>query len=308
MSVVAEKPETKLPPYRLAGRSTSASIERIGLKQQPFSDLYHFLLTASWSRVLASIAALYLGLNAVFALGYLAIGDGIENARPGSYSDAFFFSVQTMATIGYGKMVPHSLTAHVLVTIEALIGMVGVAMASGLMFAKFARPTGRVLFSHVAVIGPHDGVPTLSFRAANQRKNQIVEAQLRVVFARDERTKEGAFMRRFYDLTLARSSSIIFALTWTVMHRVDDASPLFGATRESLQAANAELIVSLTGIDDTFSQTVHARWSYLATDLVFGARFVDVLEILPTGKRRVDYSRFHDHVALSERKPAGESR
>src|SRR5881296_521694 len=195
-----------------------------------FDDLYHHLLSAPWPRLLATIAGLYLAANALFALAYLAAPGSVENARPGSFVDAFFFSVQTMATIGYGKLVPHTGFANVLVTTEALVGLFGVAMVTGLMFAKFSRPTARVLFSRQAVVAPHDGVPSFMFRMANARGNNIVRAEVRVVLAREETTLEGSRMRRFHDLVLLRPRSTLFSFSWTAIHPITEASPFHGAT------------------------------------------------------------------------------
>jgi inward rectifier potassium channel len=294
------------PPVRLVARNTQQDrIERVGLSHRHFSDLYHHLLAGRWWRIAATVLAFYLGSNVLFALLYLIGGNNIENARPGSFEDAFFFSVQTMATIGYGRFSPVTLWGHVLVTVEALCGLVGLALVTGLVFAKFSRPTARVMFSRVAVVAPWDGRLSLLFRMANERANQIVEAQLRLVLARSEVTREGIPLRRFYDLVLQRQRTAIFALTWTAIHPIDEHSPLFGQTPESLAAAEAELIASLTGIDETFSQTVHARWSYIASDLRWGARFVDILSRSPDGRRRVDYTRFHEVVPIEAPAPTG---
>ena len=170
-------------------------------------DPYHLLLTIPWSGFLALTVLGYLVANTLFALAYLAGGDGIENARPGNFFDAFFFSVQTMASIGYGAMHPRTTYANAVVTVEALVGLMGLAMGTGLLFARFSQPTARVLFSRVAVITPYNGVPTLMFRAANQRRNQILEAQMRVRLMRDEVSVEGQFMRRVYDVNLVRSQN-----------------------------------------------------------------------------------------------------
>jgi len=263
-----------------------------------FDDLYHHLLSASWPRLLATMALLYLASNALFALVYLAQPGSIENARPESFVDAFFFSVQTMATIGYGKLVPRTVLANVLVTAEALFGLLAVAMATGLMFAKFSRPTARVLFSCRAVIAPHDGVPCLMFRMANARGNNVAHAQLDVVLAREETTLEGDRMRRFHDLTLLRPRSTLFALSWTAIHPITERSPLRGATSDSLGATQAEIVVSLMGYDESLAQTVHARHRYQPGDIAWGARFADILVTEPGGARRIDYARFHDVVPL----------
>jgi len=263
-------------------------------------DLYLHLLAAPWLRVLAIFASVFLVTNALFALGYVAGTDSIENARPGSFVDAFFFSVQTMATIGYGKLAPRTLYANVLVTVEVLIGVVGLAIATGLAFAKFSRPTARVLFSRRAVIAPHEGVPSLMLRMANARGNNIVEAQLHVVLAREETTREGEAMRRFHDLRLLRPQTALFTLSWTAIHPITDGSPLAGATPEDLEAAQAEIVVSLIGFDETFSQTVHARYRYAAGDVAWNARFAGIIQYFPDGRREIDYARFHDVVPLRE--------
>jgi len=270
-------------------------------RRRLFDDVYHHLLSAPWPRLLGTMALLYLASNTLFALAYLAQPGSIEGARPGSLVDAFFFSVQTMATIGYGKLVPQTLYANVLVTIEALFGLLAVAMVTGLMFAKFSRPTARVLFSQHAVIGPHDGVPCLMFRMANARGNNIVQAQLDVVLARQETTREGDRMRRFDELVLVRPRSTLFALSWTAIHPITAASPLHDATADSLGAAEAEIVVSLSGYDESLAQTIHARYRYQPAAIAWGARFVDILVSQPDGTRRIDYSRFHDVVPLVAR-------
>ncbi len=255
-------------------------------------DLYHLFLTISWPRFLTLIALFYIAANVLFALVYLAGGDCIENARPGSFVDTFFFSVQTMATIGYGAMYPSTLYANIIVTIEVLVGLLGFAMATGLMFAKFSRPTARVLFSRVAVIAPFNGMPTLMFRAANERRNQILEAQMQANLVRNEVTTEGQSMRRFYDLKLVRNRTPIFSITWTVMHTIDETSPLYGATADWL--AEAEIVITLTGLDETVSQTIHARHSFHAQKILWNMHFVDILSRTPDGRVSIDYDHFHD--------------
>jgi inward rectifier potassium channel len=230
----------------------------------------------------------------LFAFAYLVGGDGIANARPGNFLDAFFFSVQTMASIGYGAMYPQTAYANVLVTVEALMGLLGLSMATGLMFARFSRPTARVLFSRVAVITAYNGLPSLMFRAANQRQNRILEAHMWVTLVRDEITKEGQFMRRFYELPLVRSHSPLFALSWTVMHIIDENSPFYGVTAEMMVEEEMEIIVTLTGIDETVAQSIHARHSYDAREILWNMQFLDILSKTRDGRRVVDYSRFHE--------------
>ena len=285
-------------PARLIARGTADQTLAIGLSRPWFGDLYHFTLRISWCSFLFGGVALYIVDNAGFALLYLLQPGAIANARPGSFADAFFFSVQTIATIGYGQLVPATLYANLLVTVETATGLMFLAIATGLVFARFSRPTARLLFSRVAVIGPHNGKPTLSLRLANQRRNQILQAEVAATLVRDERTEEGVLIRRFYDLTLARYRSPIFALTFTVMHEIDKDSPLYGASAASLEAQNVELVVTATGIDETIAQRVHARTSYLPDEILWGHRFVDVIGWTEDGSRVIDYRRFHDTAPL----------
>jgi len=266
-----------------------------------FEDLYHFLVTTSWPALIGIIAAAFTLANLLFATGYY-FDQGIENAHSGSFSDMFFFSVQTMATIGYGKMEPFTLFSNILVSIEALTGLLALALMTGLVFSKFSRPTARVRFSRYVVIGPRDAVNSLAIRMANQRANRIVEAEIHVVFARQEVTAEGDSIRRLYDLPVTRSRSAMFALSWTAVHRILEGTPLFGQTRESLANCAAEIIVSIIGLDETFSQTIHARHTYELDEIVWGARFADVLVLHPDGSRSVDYTRFDDVEMLTPAK------
>jgi len=195
-------------------------------------------------------------------------------------------------------MYPKSFYANAVMTLEALFGMLSVALFAGIVFARFSRPTARVLFSKVAVIGPYEGVPTLMFRAANRRRNQILEAQVSASMVQNETTAEVQMMRRFHDLKLARARNPVFALTWTVLHPIDEASPLFGRSPEELAAAEIEIVVTLTGIDETFVQPIHARYSFVAEDLRWNMRFVDILGWTKDGRRAVDFRRFDEVVPI----------
>jgi len=261
-------------------------------------DLYHYLLTASWPVLIALIAGFFILANLLFAIGYYLDG-GIENTHSGSFADMFFFSVQTMATIGYGKMEPITLFSNILVSIEALVGLLGLAIVTGLTFSKFSRPTARVRFSRYAVIGPRDGKTSLLIRMANMRANRIVEAQIHVVFSRMEVTLEGDSIRRFYDLPMTRNRSPLFMFSWTAIHQIGEDSPFFAQTRASLAHCSPQLVVSITGLDDTFSQTVHARHSYKLEEIVWGARMADVLMTAPDGTQSIDYSHFDDIEMLN---------
>ncbi|MBD2257526.1 ion channel [Pseudanabaena sp. FACHB-2040] len=282
------------PSSRIASRAGEFSdVVRYGETHLPWKDIYHHLLKISWPGFIGLMGLVYLAINALFALAYLLGGEGaIANTRPGSFTDLFFFSVQTLASIGYGAMYPQTLYAHGLVVIEAFIGLLFIAITTGISFARFSLPSARILFSNYAVIAPQNGVPTLMFRTANKRRNRILEAQLWVTLVRDEITAEGEFFRRFYDLKLSRSHTPLFALSWTAMHPIEASSPLYGETAESLAEANGEIVVILTGIDETISQTIHARHSFLAQEIFWNYRLRDIFCWTKDGRRAIDYSSF----------------
>jgi inward rectifier potassium channel len=267
--------------------------ERIGVSRTPMTELYHYLLTSPWWVLFLLILVAYLVSNAAFAACYLIDG-GIDNARPGSFRDAYFFSVQTMATIGYGRMVPVSTFSNIVVTLEALFGLVTLALATGLMFAKFSRPRARVIFSRYAVIGMRDGVRSLMVRLANERATGLVEATLRLIVLRDEKTLEGEAIRRFHTLHLTRSTSAVFALSWTVVHPIDESSPLFGETPESMKKSSLQLAAALVGIEEASGQTVHVRQTWTSDLILFDHRFLDILKTKPEGGRVLHYEDFHE--------------
>lgn len=267
----------------------------VGARRTPFRDFYHRFLRLPWWAALLAIVALFLGLNAAFAELYVLTG-GVANARAGSFADAFFFSVQTMGTIGYGSMYPSTPTTNALVVAEAVVGLLVTAVSTGLVFAKFSQSQARIVFSRHVTIAPWDGVPTLMFRVSNERGNQIVEAQIRVVLTRTERTKEGMTFYRLIDLPLVRDRSPAFARSWAVMHAIVPGSLLHGHTPESLAAMEAELLVSIVGVDDTSLQPVHARHTYADHEILWGARPVDVLSEREDGRLVLDLTRFHDVI------------
>jgi inward rectifier potassium channel len=285
------------PVPRRRTRRIKAPPERpIVLRLFTTTDLYHRLLTIPWSAFFGLIAVAYVVFNLAFAALY-RLQDGSIFDGGTSFADAFFFSVQTMATIGYGDLRPATVYANILVSTEVLLGLMGFALATGVIFARFSRPTARILFSRVAVVTRHEGRQTLMFRTANQRANRILEAQVTLTLARDEVTAEGVEMRRLQDLKVERNRSPLFSLSWTVMHVIDQTSPLWGASEESLADGGDELIVTLIGLDETLSQTVHARHVYRAGEIAFGRRFADILTDGEDGTQTVDYRRFHDTLA-----------
>lgn len=293
-----ETHRNKISVRRLVNPDGNFNVVRKGVSKFDWGDLYHLLLTLSWAKLFAVVGAGYIITNVLFALMYLAIGGGVENMREGNFFDAFFFSVQTMATIGYGAMYPKTLFANILVAIEALLGLLGVSVGSGLVFARFSLPKARVMFSRIAVVAPHNGIPTLMFRVANERQSWILEAEVNVSLVISEITEEGQAMRRFYKLPLFRDRSSLFALTWTVMHPIHESSPLYGITLEEMLEKEMEILITITGIDQTVSDNIHAHHSYIPTEILWNHKFTDILSKTRDGRRSVDYRCFHDAVPL----------
>lgn len=298
------KPYTKEPPRppTTAEMLRSRKRYRVVVKGQDrsrWTDFYHSVLTAPWWAFLVGLALGFVAINVAFALLYMSDPQGIEHARPGSFWDRFLFSVQTIGSINYSRMVPLSTFVNAVVVVEAFVGFVYLAMMASLMFARLSRPSARVIFSNVAVITPFDGVPTLMFRAANQRGNQILDAAISVTLARQATTSEGITMRRFEELSLMRSRTQLFALSWTVMHRIDETSPLRGLSQDDLFNREMELIVLLRGTDDTLADIIYARHAYGPDDIVWNQRFVDVISVTPQGRRMVDLTKFHDTCPIS---------
>lgn len=276
----------------LQGEEGQFGLSGLDQWQYYWRDPYHFLLLLPWRLFVPLLVLGYGAVNTVFALAYLAQPGTIANAVPGSFWDAFFFSVQTLGSIGYGAMHPTTFYSNAVVAIEALFSMLSIAMITGLAFARFSRSDARVAFSKVAVIQPYNGIPTLIFRTANRRRNQILEANLKVYLLQDEVTLEGQRMRHFSQLSLTRDETPRFSLGWTVMHPIDRSSPLQGATPASLSQRRATLVVSLSGLDETIVQPLHARHVYGVEDIHWNYRFVDMIYDTQGGDRYIDYRYF----------------
>ena len=270
-------------------------IRVVGGARHGLRDLYHGLLRVPWWAALATIVGAYLALNVLFAALYLEAG-GIANAAPGSFADAFFFSVQTMGTIGYGSMYPASRAANVLVVAESVTGLVATALATGLVFARFSQTRARVLFSARAAISPLDGVPTLMMRVGNERRNVIIDASFKAMLMRTTRTAEGVTVYRTMDLRLVRERAPGLSRAWNVIHRIEPGSPLHGETPESLASSDAELTLTVSGVDDTSLQLVHARHTWIAQSIVWGARLADITSEAPDGAFVIDLRQFHELV------------
>jgi inward rectifier potassium channel len=292
---------------RLLNRNGSFNVVREGLRFFASWSPYHYLLTVSWPRFLGLVITFFLVTNALFGALFLALGpgalSGVDDGGLGArFLQCFFFSVQTFATIGYGQMAPAGVAANLVVTLEALVGLLGFALATGLLFARFSRPTARILFSEVALIAPYRGITSFQFRIANARQNELIEVKAQVLFARFRDGRAGQTTREFLPLELERDRVTFFPLSWTVVHPIDAGSPLFGLTREDLLQSDAEFLILLSGMDETFAQIVHARSSYKADEIVWGARFTNLFNPPRKGVLSIDIGHLHgfERAALPE--------
>ncbi len=288
---------------RFLNRDGSFNVARKGLHYWKSQNLYHWLLTISWMRFFFLVIGFYFITNILFACFYLLAGENALSGLTGlsfeeRFADAFFFSVQTLATIGYGVISPKTLPANFLVSIEALFGMLGFALVTGILFARFSRPQAKIIFSDKAVVAPFKDKTAFMFRIANERSNQLIEVVPTVSMGRFE-TVNGKQVRQFHTLTLEREKVTFMPLHWVIVHLIDESSPLWGVSEEDFRSSDTEIFVLLSGIDETFSQTVHARSSYKSSEIVWNAKFVDMFIDSDDGIINVDMRKIHDIVNIS---------
>ena len=277
-------------------RFSQREVETLGLNQGFWGDLYHRSMDVSWPVFFGSAAALFIALNAVFGFLYSLGHDPIANAAQNGPLAYFYFSIETLATVGYGDMHPQTNYGHLIATIEIFTGMSFLAVMTGLIFARFSRPRARFIFANNAVIAHHEGQQTLIIRVANARHNAISRANARLWIIRVERTKEGEQLRRFYELKLDRNDHPIFALSWNLFHFIDKDSPLYGLTASDLAEADALLVLNVSGNDDSSAQQLHARRVYSWRDIRWHHRYKDITSVSPQGRVLLDYTKFHDTV------------
>lgn len=281
---------------RLLNHDGTFNVRRNSLSPFHPYNAYHTLLSLPVPRLLGLMSIGYLVANLLFALLYWLCGPGAlagaADAPLARFEDCVFFSVQTLATIGYGRLVPATRAANVLVALEALVGLLGFAVLSALLFARFTRPTAKISFSNNALIAPYEGGWALMFRLVNLRNHDLTDVRAVVSFARwvDE---DGVRSREFDQLALERGDIIFMPLHWVIVHPISSASPMRGFTEESLAAADPEIVCLITADDETFAQTVHAKTSYDKTDIVWGARFRDMY-LTDSDHVAIDLSRLHD--------------
>ncbi len=260
------------------------------------TDAYHFLRSASWTAIILLFAGLFVGTNLVFATILWAAHAGVSNVH--GYLDYFWFSVQSLATIGYGVLAPEDTLSNTVVMIESFLGFAFTALTTGVFFSRFSTPSARVMFSNVAIIGESDGQRVLMFRLANARVTAIVEASVHVYMTRDEVMKSGERARRIYELPLRTPVQPSFALSWTVYHVIDENSPLHGLKEGDLKPGTGNIVVTFQGIDDRLAATVHTRFTYQPEDLQFDRRFADIIGVDADGTRFLDFKPFHDTEPL----------
>lgn len=272
----------------------TSNVVRIGVKDALWSDMYHHALTASWVSFCFWAFISYLVINLCFAGLYALIPDGVTSSRPLSFADLFFFSVQTLSTVGYGGMLPNGTAANVVVSFEVLLGMAINALAAGAVFARIARPKARIIFSNTSVISDETGVPVLCIRIANCRRSLILSVDAEIALSRLIVTHDGHLERRFEPLTLIQAHIPVLRYTFVLAHLVTESSPLHKHALEELKREEAEIIVTITGTDEAMGQTVFARTSYAFDKVFHNHRFVDIVHTRPNGGVAVDYSKFHD--------------
>jgi inward rectifier potassium channel len=284
----SSQPKTQF--IRMGGRE----IEARGLAGGFWSDLYYRSMTVSWPAFFASAAAIFLVLNGGFAVVYFLGDRPIANAVPGRFLDLLYFSIETLATVGYGDMHPQTDYGHLIATVEIFTGMSFLAVMTGLVFARFSRPRARFIFARHPIVAQHEGERTLMIRVANARHNTISGATARLWLIRGEQSAEGQYFRRYYQLDLRRNENPVFALSWTIFHAIDESSPLYGASPDDLAQADALLVLTISGFDDNSAQQLNARRSYPQDHIRWQHRYVDISSNADDGRLVLDYGKFHD--------------
>jgi inward rectifier potassium channel len=282
-------------PHRpIATRAGRTEFLKINAAVGGWRDSYHWVLSLSWPRFALFLAGSYVVINLLFAALYVVQPGCIADLEPGSFPLAFFFSVETLATVGYGHNYPATVYGHIIVTVEIFLGMIWLAVITGLIFVRFARPTARIVFSNSLVIAPFDGRLSMMFRVANLRHTSMAEAEFRLLYSRDERVAEGDDIRRFYQLKVYPDRMVSFPAALIIRHTIDEQSPLFGITLERLEKEDAFFIASTLSLELVMAASVQSAQDYAWEDIRFGERFVDVYEELPDGRLTVDYGRLHE--------------
>src|SRR6202045_4711654 len=275
---------------------------KVNATKYDWHDIYQLILTLSWPRFAGLVLGIYVLINICFATLYVLGGRCIAELPPGSFSDAFFFSVETLATVGYGHAYPDTLYGHCVTTLEIMVGLFGLAVMTGLIFVRFSRPTARIMFSNVAVVVPFNGTPTLMLRLANLRHHAMVEAEFRLLFMRSELTKEGEDIRRFCPLRLEFDRLISFPAALTIRHVIDETSPLHGLTAQDLKLADSRMLASIVCIDPVIQAPVQTQTEYVHEQIEWNRQFAEIYMEDASGRYTVDYSKFDETVEVPGKK------
>ena len=275
-------------------RAGKTEFLKINAARRDWRDSYHWVLSLTWPQFYLFLVATYLFINAFFAVFYVARGDAISGVEPGSFPQAFFFSVETLATVGYGHNYPATAYGHIVVTIQIFVGMVWFSVMTGLIFVRFSRPTARIVFSRTILIGNHNGRPSVMFRVANLRHTSMVDAKFHLMFSRDENVVEGEQIRRFYELKIYPRRMARFPAALTIRHTIDENSPLYGQTKEALEECDAFFLAEVISVETLMAAPVQSQQDYAVDDIRWDERFVDIYEEVEDGKLQVDYGRIHD--------------
>jgi len=284
----------KRRPRHIRVRSGQFEFVKLNAKKFDWRDTYHLILTLSWPGFAGLVFGVYLLINLVFAALYMLDVHAVAEMAPGSFADAFFFSVETLATVGYGHMYPETFYGHLITMLEIMVGMFGLAVITGLIFVRFSRPTARIHFSKVAVIAPFDGMPNLMIRVANLRHQAMVEPEFRMILLRNIITAEGDEVRRFRSLKLEFDHLIAFPAVLTVRHRIDEESPLFAMTPEDFQRQDIRIIASIVGVDTVIVAPVQSFGDYNYDQIEWNRRFVEIYDQNEEGHWTVDYARIDE--------------
>ncbi len=296
-----------MPQVEQEGRARGSRVIRVGdrevitrgLKSNVWADAYYNAMTIGWVSFVAASAVFFCITNAIFAVLYMLGDQPISNVKPGDFLQYFFFSVETLATVGYGDLHPQSTFGHTVASVEMFVGLFLTALLTGLIFARFARPRARFIFAKLVTVSFHDGKPTLIVRVANARQNMISDATAKLWLVRTRANQEGIVYRAFEELALQRSENPVFVLSWSLFHVIDETSPLAGVSSDQLAIEDASLLLALTGHDESAAQQVYGRQTYPVDQLRWNHRYVDIIDTAPDGRTLIDYSRFHDVVEVA---------
>jgi inward rectifier potassium channel len=288
---------------RIINHDGSFNIIKKGIPFLESFNFYHYLVTISWPKFILIVFSGYLVLNAVFGMIFYLIGVDhlmgvIATSETDKYLEAFFFSAQSFTTVGYGRISPVGFWTSTIAALESLTGLLGLALATGLLYGRFSRPIARILHSKNAIIAPFKDVNALQFRAANKQKSQMIDVEVTVMLSIIQ-NQNGTNIRKFYNLSLEYKKINFFPTIWTVNHIIDENSPFYGLGDQDLLNGEAEIMILLKGFDDTFSQNVHTRFSYKADEIIWGARFVNVFGIEEDGTGTVELDKIGEYEKSS---------